>query len=57
MNEEAKKAFEQAINHGRLSDNEAAWNFAGNYMYMGRWEALGDNATMFKNIYTREYIA
>jgi len=48
---EANKAFDKAIESGRLSTDKEANNFAGKYMYMGFY-AGKDN---FKNIITREY--
>ncbi len=55
LNEEystAELAFEQAIEEGRLSDNELAKNYAGDFMYMGR---DSNGRDMFKNINTRQY--
>ena len=47
------EAFEDAIKSGRLSADETASNFAGNYMYMGTWSG----ADAFKHRDTRQYIA
>jgi len=46
-------AFEYAITTGRLSVDKTARNYAGNYMYMGTWNAGIDR---FKSIDTRRYI-
>lgn len=48
---DCKKAFEEAIDNGRLSGDSADKNFADNYMYMGTWE----NKDHFKNFITRKY--
>lgn len=45
-------AFEFAIDTGRLSNDKAADNYAGHYMYMGTYNGLDK----FKNTITREYI-
>jgi hypothetical protein len=47
----ADKAFEAAIASGRLSEEPAAANYVGKYMYMGYYNRQ-DN---FKNINTRAY--
>ena len=47
-----QQAFEEAIQQARLSENEAAGNYAGNYMYMGTDNSGRD---LFKNIETRRY--
>lgn len=49
---ESEKAFEKAINSGRLSNDKTAENYAGKYMYMGSHN--GKDA--FKNSVTRKYI-
>lgn len=47
-------AFSDAIEEGRLTEDETSPNFAGDYMYMG----TDDNGHhMFKHIVTREYLA
>jgi hypothetical protein len=46
-----EEAFEQAISEGRLSRDEKADNFAGNYMYMH----TTNGEDCFKNIITRKY--
>ena len=48
---DSKKAFEDAINAGILSDDETAVDFAGNFMYMHS----RDGVNYFKNIITRKY--
>jgi len=48
----AQKAFELAIEQGRLSINPTDANYAGNYMFMGNWS---DGKDTFKNINTRKY--
>ena len=48
-----QEAFRQAIEHGRLSDDSAAENYAGRYMYMGPSVKGGDS---FKHITTRQYL-
>lgn len=45
-------AFEEAIAEKRLSHNETAPNFAGNYMYAGTKEGKD----LFKNVDTRKYL-
>lgn len=45
--------FEAAIKAGKLSSDENAPNYAGNYMYMGDAENGG---AMFKDIVTRAYL-
>ncbi len=52
--DEANKAFEQAICQGRLSSNPDADNFVGLYMYMGK--TPNGQYDTFKNINTRKYI-
>lgn len=49
---DAQQAFREAIESGRLSRNESAPNFAGDYMYMGTWGGVD----LFKNIVTRNYL-
>ena len=52
---DAKRAFERALNTGRLSHDETAENYVGAYMYMGqRNDGRGD---AFKHSLTREYLA
>ena len=48
-----QKAFEQAIEQGRLSKNPDAENYAGKYMYMGK--SANGQYDAFKNINTRQY--
>lgn len=45
-------AFERAIESGRLSDDETANNYAGDYMYMGS----NENVDLFKHRDTRQYL-
>lgn len=45
-------AFDEAIAAGRLSDDPAMLNYAGNYMYM----RTIDGKDRFKHIQTREYL-
>ena len=45
-------AFEKAIESGRLSDDETADNYAGNYMFMGSNESVD----LFKHRDTRQYL-
>ena len=55
MNEQysdADRAFERAIESGRLSDNENASNYAGDYMFMG----VQNGVPQFKHINTRQYL-
>jgi len=47
----ANKAFDRAKLEGRLSDDPAAPNYVGRYMYMGAREGRD----LFKNSDTREY--
>ena len=49
---DARQAFDDAINSGRLSANPKDVNYAGRYMYMGTW--TGKDA--FKHVDTREYL-
>ena len=48
---DSKKAFEEALKSGILSDNEGDKNFVGDFMYMGTKEGVHQ----FKNIVTRKY--
>ena len=48
------RAFGQAIDEGRLSDDEDAPNYAGLYMFMGYQGVTGK--ALFKHIDTRQYI-
>ena len=50
---DSDKAFDEAIETGRLSADPASLRFAGNYMYMGTY---GDS-DQFKHIGTRKYLA
>lgn len=50
--DEVDRAFEQAIESGRLSANKGDDNFAGDYMFMGNYKS-GD---AFKHVLTRRYI-
>jgi hypothetical protein len=47
------QAFETAIRSGRLSGIPTAENYAGLYMFMGRY----DGRDMFKHIETRQYLS
>ena len=49
--QEANEAFKKAIIEGRLTFNEAAPNYIGNYMFMGNYNGKDS----FKNIQTRKY--
>ena len=49
---DSDQAFQDAIDAGRLSANEADANYAGNYMYMGTWAGVD----RFKHINTRQYL-
>ena len=49
---DSEAAFEEAIAKGRLSDDPNAFEYAGNYMYMGT--AYG--VDLFKHIDTRQYL-
>jgi len=51
---DAGEAFGKAIDEGRLSDDEDAPNYAGNYMFMGYQGATGK--ALFKHIDTRQYL-
>ena len=59
---EADAAFNKAIVSGRLSDNPAMPNYAGNYMYMGSAVAPPSDPRLkvyrgsFKHINTRQYL-
>lgn len=48
------EAFGKAIDDGRLSDDENAPNYAGNFMFMGYQG--GSGKALFKHINTRRYI-
>ena len=63
---DSQKAFDEAIQQGRLSTDAKAPNFAGNYMYMGTPEEQPSQGhicgqkcrhvrDLFKNIETRSY--
>lgn len=49
---ESKRAFNKAIQEGRLSEDKNAHNFAGKFMYMGN----PHGQDLFKHIWTREYL-
>ncbi len=49
---DAQECFASAIATGQLSEDKAADNFAGLYMYMGTWNGVD----AFKNVETREYL-
>jgi hypothetical protein len=48
----ARAAFDKAIAEARLSDNPNKWNYAGDFMYMGREGGVD----LFKHRDTRQYI-
>ena len=50
---DSDKAFDEAIEAGRLSADPASLRFAGHYMYMGTY----GQTDQFKHIDTREYLA
>lgn len=50
---QADEAFDDAIEAGRLSADEDAPNYAGNYMFMGVGRHGKD---LFKHIMSREYL-
>ena len=52
--QEAQHAFERALKIGRLSLDEDAHNYVGDYMYMGKDSHGIDDA--FKHKYTRQYL-
>lgn len=49
-------AFNEAIKQGRLSTDQEADNYAGNYKYMGHYSNGSAKKAQFKNIDTRKYI-
>jgi hypothetical protein len=51
--ENPTRAFVDAINAGRLNENESSELYAGNWMYMFTND---DGVSQFKNIDTREYL-
>lgn len=51
---ESGEAFGKAIEEGRVSDDEDAPNYAGNYMFMGYQDMTGK--ALFKHIHTRQYL-
>lgn len=58
-----KRAFDNAISEGRLSTDETADNYAGNFMYMGTSREAGEvpissgkRRDLFKNVNTRKYL-
>tara|TARA_R100000963_G_C4615993_1_gene84913 strand:- start:442 stop:702 length:261 start_codon:yes stop_codon:yes gene_type:complete len=53
--EEAQRAFANALDTGRLSLKQGAWNYVGNYMYMGP-SAANPKSDAFKHKVTREYL-
>lgn len=57
MDEKIQSIFEDAIQAGRLSRDENALNYAGNYMYMHTAKDIKTGAfkTYFKNINLRAY--
>ena len=58
--QDSETCFEAAIRQGRLSEDPAAANYAGNFMYMGTQTASlrppRQQKALFKNIATREYL-
>jgi hypothetical protein len=50
--QEAAAAFDFAIKMNVLSKDHTAKNYAGNYMFMGRYSS----GWAFKNIETRQYV-
>jgi hypothetical protein len=48
---DSKKAFEEALEKGILSDKEGDKNFVGDFMYMGTKKGVHQ----FKHILTRKY--
>lgn len=50
-----REAFDLAIAQGRLSADEKAPNYAGNYMFMGP-SAQRPAIDAFKHILTRDYL-
>tara|TARA_R100001594_G_scaffold141816_1_gene188175 strand:- start:576 stop:761 length:186 start_codon:yes stop_codon:yes gene_type:complete len=52
---DAQRAFQKALDTGRLSYSETAVNFVGHYMYMG--PKAGGEGDAFKHSLTREYLA
>ena len=48
-----KKAFDEALEAGILSDKEGDKNFVGDFMYMGTKEGVHQ----FKHIVTRKYVS
>ena len=54
---DSRKAFDNAIRRGLLSDNQAALQYAGRFMYMhSEYDDTGVEVDAFKNIDTRKYI-
>jgi hypothetical protein len=51
---EAQRAFANALDEGRLSLDESAWNYVGHYMHMGR--SPDGQHESFKHRLTREYL-
>ena len=52
---DSRDAFTKAIRNGRLSQDESAANFAGNFMFMeSSYDFQGFPIDKFKNIKTRE---
>ena len=49
---DSDKAFDEAIEAGRLSADPASLRFAGHYMYMGTY----GGCDQFKHVNTRQYL-
>lgn len=55
--QDAHERFKKAIKDGRLSNDQKAENFAGNYMYMGTsTDSKGIETDTFKHCDTRQYL-
>ena len=48
----SQKAFEEAIQAGRLSADPLSALYAGNFRYMGTWDLVD----RFKHVETRKYL-
>ena len=52
--EEAHAAYDRALASGRLSHDEDADNYVGDFMFMG---PRADGRDVFKHSFTRQYLA
>ena len=52
----SQEAFANALDSGRLSLDENAYNYVGDFMYMGRVTYADGSRAAFKHKLTRQYL-